>query len=87
MEFFFEKVNWFDLIFLILLIYFVFQCSMKGFSLSFLSFLKWIVALILTLIFLPKLQPWVSEYIDSPLSTALVLVLQYTYLFYFYSYF
>ena len=66
MEFFFEKVNWFDLIFLILLIYFVFQCSMKGFSLSFLSFLKWIVALILTLIFLPKLQPWVSEYIDSP---------------------
>ena len=66
MEFFFEKVNWFDLIFLILLIYFVFQCSMKGFSLSFLSFLKWVVALILTLISLPKLQPWVSEYIDSP---------------------
>ncbi len=66
MEFFFEKVNWFDLIFLILLIYFIFQCSVKGFSLSFLSFLKWVVALILTLISLPKLQPWVSEYIDSP---------------------
>ena len=66
MEFFFEKVNWFDLIFLILLIYFIFQCSVKGFSLSFLSFLKWVVALILMLIFLPKLQPWVSEYIESP---------------------
>ena len=66
MDNFLESINWFDLIFLIVLIYFVIQCSMKGFSLSFLSFLKWIVALILTIIFLPKLQPWVADFIESP---------------------
>ncbi len=66
MEFFLERISWFDLIFLIILVYFITQCSLRGFSLSFLSFLKWVVALILTIIFLPKLQPWVSDYIESP---------------------
>jgi len=66
MDFFFERIIWFDLIFFIVLIYFIFQCSLKGFSLSFLSFLKWVIALIFTIIFLPKLQPWVSDYIESP---------------------
>ena len=47
------------------MIYFVFQCSMKGFSLSFLSFMKWVLALVVTIIFVPKLQPWVSDYIES----------------------
>ena len=40
----FSKLNFFDISFLILMIYFVFQCSMKGFSLSFLSFMKWVLA-------------------------------------------
>ena len=61
----FSKVNLFDISFLILIIYFVFQCSMKGFSLSFLSFMKWVLALVVTIIFVPKLQPWVSDYIES----------------------
>ena len=38
---------------------------MKGFSLSFLSFMKWVLALVVTIIFVPKLQPWVSDYIES----------------------
>ncbi len=58
--------NSFDLIVIILIIYSVIQCSIKGFSASFISFLKWIVALIMTIIITPKLQPWVSEFIDSP---------------------
>ena len=36
----------------------------QGFSLSFLS-LKWIVSAIATIILVPKLQPWVSDYIES----------------------
>ena len=51
-----NNISWFDLVIAIILIYNVFQCSLKGFSLSFLSFLKWIVALILTIIFVPKIQ-------------------------------
>tara|TARA_A100001011_G_scaffold287247_1_gene298125 strand:- start:70 stop:612 length:543 start_codon:yes stop_codon:yes gene_type:complete len=61
----FSELNLFDISFLILMIYFVFQCSMKGFSLSFLSFMKWVLALVVTIIFVPKLQPWVSDYIES----------------------
>ena len=61
----FSELNLFDFSFLILMIYFVFQCSMKGFSLSFLSFMKWVLALVVTIIFVPKLQPWVSDYIES----------------------
>ena len=65
-EIFLKNISWFDLVIVIILIYNVLQCSLKGFSLSFLSFLKWIVALILTIIFVPKIQPWVSTYVDSP---------------------
>ena len=61
----FSQFNIFDIIFLILMIYYVIQCFLKGFSLSFISFMKWIFALIVTIILVPKLQPWVSEYIES----------------------
>jgi|TARA_B100000700_G_C14870894_1_gene773382 membrane protein required for colicin V production len=61
-----DNIGWFDAVFLIIMIYATFQCVMKGFTLSFISFMKWIVALIVTIILVPKLQPWVSEYIDSP---------------------
>tara|TARA_B110001452_G_scaffold182745_1_gene153511 strand:- start:50 stop:592 length:543 start_codon:yes stop_codon:yes gene_type:complete len=58
-------INIFDTIFLILMIYFIIQCFLKGFSLSFISFLKWILALILTIFLVPKLQPFVADYIES----------------------
>ena len=61
-----ENIGWFDGFFSIIMIYSIIQCVMRGFTLSFISFMKWIVALILTIILLPKLQPWVSEYIESP---------------------
>ena len=60
-----SDINIFDIIFLILMIYFVIQCFSKGFSLSFISFMKWVFTLMVTIILVPKLQPWVSEYIES----------------------
>ena len=51
--------------FLIILIYCVIQCFLKGFSLSLISFMKWILSTIITIILVPKFQPIVSEYIQS----------------------
>ena len=59
------EINIFDIFFLILMIYFMSQCFIRGFSLSFMSFMKWVFALIITIILVPKLQPWVSDYIES----------------------
>ena len=58
-------VNYFDVIFVILMIYSIVQCFLKGFSLSLISFMKWILSTIVTIILVPKLQPWVMEYIES----------------------
>ena len=60
-----SNINVFDIIFLILMIYFIIQCFLKGFSLSFISFMKWVFALVITVILVPKLQPWVNDYIES----------------------
>ena len=64
-NFFFETLNLFDIFFLIIMIYYIIQCFSKGFSLSFISFLKWVVSVIITIIITPKLRPWVSEYVES----------------------
>jgi len=61
----FSDINIFDIIFLILMIYFIIQCFLKGFTLSFISFMKWVFALVVTIILVPKLQPWVNDYIES----------------------
>ncbi len=63
---FIKEISLFDLVFTIIMVYSIIQCFIKGFSLSFISFLKWILSLIITIVLVPKLQPWVSEYIDSP---------------------
>ena len=62
---FFISINLFDMFCLIILIYNVFQCYYKGFSLSLISFMKWVLSTIITIILVPKLQPLVSEYIQS----------------------
>ena len=61
----FSSINIFDIIFLILMIYFIVECFLKGFSLSFISFMKWVFALVVTIVLVPKLQPWVNNYIES----------------------
>ena len=58
-------INLFDIFFLIVLIYNIIQCFVKGFSLSLISFMKWVLSAIITIILVPKLQPIVSEYVQS----------------------
>jgi len=55
----------FDIFFLLIILYNMFKCLSQGFSLSFLTSLKWVVSIIITIIFVPKLRPWVSDYIES----------------------
>ena len=61
----FLNINLFDIFFLIILIYCVVQCFIKGFSLSLISFSKWILSAVITIILVPKFQPLLSEYIQS----------------------
>jgi len=64
-EYLINDLNILDIIFSIIMIYCIVQCFLKGFSLSFISFMKWILSLVITIILVPKIQPWVSEYIES----------------------
>ena len=61
----FNNINLFDIFVSIIFIYFVVQCFLKGFSLSLISFMKWVFSTVVTIILVPKLQPTVSEYIES----------------------
>ena len=49
------------------------RCAAKGFMLSLLSFSKWLLALIITIVLVPKLNPFVQDYIDSKFVTDVVL--------------
>ena len=60
-----ENINIFDVLVLIIFAYCIIQCFIKGFSLSLISFMKWVLSTIVTIILVPKLQPTVSEYIES----------------------
>ena len=62
---FFSQINFFDIIFIVILIYFIIQCFVKGFTLSLISFMKWVLSTIITIILVPKVQPIVGEYIKS----------------------
>ena len=64
-ERFIGGINIFDIIFLVIMTYSIIQCFIKGFSLSFISFMKWVLSVVITIVLVPKLQPWVSEYIES----------------------
>ena len=61
----FKNINVFDAIVTLIFIYFIIQCFLKRFSLSLISFMKWVFSTIITIIFVPKLQPFVSDYIES----------------------
>ena len=60
-----NNLNLFDIF--VLIIFYLLYCTMffKGFSLSFISFMKWVISTVVTIILVPKLQPTVSEYIES----------------------
>jgi membrane protein required for colicin V production len=61
----FNNFNLFDLFFFVVLLYSVIQCFLKGFFLSLISFMKWILSTIVTIILVPKFQPIVGGYIES----------------------
>ena len=60
-----EFFSIFDLIYIVITILYVIQCSIKGFVLSLLSAAKWLLAYILTLILFPKVKPYVNHIIDN----------------------
>jgi membrane protein required for colicin V production len=62
---FLNIINLLDIFFLIILTYSVIQCFLKGFSLSLISFMKWVFSTIITIILVPKFQPIVRDYIQS----------------------
>ena len=60
-----NSLNYFDVFFILILIYSVVQCFLKGFTLSLISFMKWVLSTVITIILVPKFQPIVSEYVES----------------------
>ncbi len=68
-EFIQNSISAFDLIVFLITIYSMAQCAAKGFMLSLLSFSKWLLALIFTIILVPKLNPWIQDYIESKFVT------------------
>ena len=61
----FNFFSLFDLIYVIITLLAVIQCLGKGFILSLLSSSKWILALVITVVAVPKLRPWAGNYIES----------------------
>lgn len=59
------NINFFDVSVLLIFIYFIVQCFLKGFSLSLILFMKWVLSTVVTIVLVPKLQPTVSDYIES----------------------
>ena len=65
LDFIQSNISIFDLIVFLIIIYSMFQCFAKGFLRSLLSFSKWLLALIITIILVPKLNPIVQNFVES----------------------
>ena len=64
-EFIQNNISAFDLIVFLIIVYSIAQSAAKGFMLSLLSFSKWLLALIITIILVPKINPLVQDYVES----------------------
>jgi len=64
-EFIQKNISTFDLSVFLIIVYAMAQCTTKGFMMSLLSFSKWLLALIITIILVPKLNPLIQDYIES----------------------
>ena len=64
-EFIQSNISAFDLVVFLIAIYSMARCAAKGFMMSLLSFSKWLLALVITIILVPKFNPWVQNYIES----------------------
>ena len=61
----FQQLTLFDIIYLLITVYFIIKCLKDGFVLSILSFSKWIIAYILTIIIFPRVKPYFKNTLDS----------------------
>ena len=68
-EFIQSNISAFDLTVFLIIAYSMAQCAAKGFMMSLFSFSKWLLALIITIILVPKLNPWIQNYIESKFVT------------------
>ena len=68
-EFIQNNISAFDLVVFLITIYSMAQCAAKGFMISLLSFSKWLLALVITIVLVPKLNPWIEGYIESKFIT------------------
>ena len=62
---FYEASSIIDLIYLIITILSLIKCYKKGFVLSILSMMKWLLAYIITLIIFPRIKPFLKNIIDN----------------------
>jgi len=68
-EFIQSNISAFDLVVFLVIIYSMAVSAAKGFMMSLLSFSKWLLALIITIILVPKLNPLIQDYIESKFVT------------------
>ena len=59
-----DNLPLFDIVFLVFVAYFGIQCLARGFVLSIISSVKWILALVITIKLIPIVESKVSNYID-----------------------
>ena len=62
---FYDASSIIDLIYLTITILSLIKCYKKGFVLSILSMMKWILAYIITLIIFPRIKPFLKDIIDN----------------------
>ena len=62
---FYDNSSTIDLIYLTVTILSLIKCYRKGFVLSILSMIKWLLAYIITLILFPKIKPYLKDIIDN----------------------
>ena len=68
-EFIQSSISAFDLVVFLIVIYSMAQCLVKGFMRILFSFSKWLLALIITIILVPKLDPLIQDYVESKFIT------------------
>ena len=62
---FYDATSIIDIIYLVITILSLIKCYKKGFVLSILSMLKWLLAYIVTLIIFPRVKPYLIDIIDN----------------------
>ena len=62
---FYDASSIIDLIYLVITILSLIKCYKKGFVLSILSMMKWLLAYVITLIIFPRIKPFLKNIIDN----------------------